>query len=150
MTDGFSQKYISLSWASFENRKNSGFTPGQNGDPDVKDDPLTRWPNDPVPCLVHTTSRHREKETEKRSTDDDIMPRTQQPGDKHWWWLKIISRKTGGAETWSFISSQYFKAGLTQSPGGGRGDGMRWRTILSVQTPNSDKTFAHCKRLCAT
>ena len=91
---------------------------------------MTRWPNDPVPCLVHTTSRHREKETEKRSTDDDIMPRTQQPGDKHWWWLKIISRKTGGAETWSFISSQYFKVGLTQSPGGGRGDGMRWRTIL--------------------
>jgi len=24
------------------------------GDPDVKDDPLTRWPNDPVPCLKHT------------------------------------------------------------------------------------------------
>ena len=27
----------------FENRKNSGLTPGQNGDPDVKDDP-----NDPL------------------------------------------------------------------------------------------------------
>ena len=49
---------------------------------------MTHWPNDPVPCLVHTTSRHREKETEKRSTDDDIMSRTQQPGDKHWWWSR--------------------------------------------------------------
>jgi len=41
----FHQKYISLSWAFFENRKNSGFTPGQNGDPDVKDDPVTQWPS---------------------------------------------------------------------------------------------------------
>ena len=29
---------ISLSWAFFENRKNSGLTPGQNDDPGVKDD----------------------------------------------------------------------------------------------------------------
>ena len=28
----------------FENRKNSGLTPGQNDDPDVKDDPVTQWP----------------------------------------------------------------------------------------------------------
>jgi len=40
--------FISLSWAFFENRENSGLTPGQSddpGDPDVKDhpnDPLTR------------------------------------------------------------------------------------------------------------
>jgi len=42
--------FISLSWAFFENRKNSGLTPGKNDDPmtgypDVKDDqndPLTR------------------------------------------------------------------------------------------------------------
>ena len=30
----------------FENRKNSGLTTGQN------DDRVTRWPNDPVPCLA--------------------------------------------------------------------------------------------------
>ena len=29
----FTKKYISLSWAFFENRKNSGLTPGQNDDP---------------------------------------------------------------------------------------------------------------------
>ena len=37
--------FLSLSWAFFENRKNSGLTPGQNDDPDVKDDsndPLTQ------------------------------------------------------------------------------------------------------------
>ena len=27
----------------FENRKNSGLTPGQNDDPDVKDDPMTQF-----------------------------------------------------------------------------------------------------------
>ena len=30
--------FISLSWAFFENRKNSGLTPGHN------DDPVTQWP----------------------------------------------------------------------------------------------------------
>jgi len=40
--------FISLSWAFYENRKNTGLTPSQNddpvpGDPDVKDDP-----NDPL------------------------------------------------------------------------------------------------------
>jgi len=29
----------------FVDRKNSGLTPGQNDDPDVKDDPSTRWPS---------------------------------------------------------------------------------------------------------
>ena len=117
MTDGFSQKYISLSWAFFENRKNSGFTPGQNGDPDVKDDPLTRWPNDPVPCLVHTTSRHREKETEKRSTDDDIMPRTQQPWDKHWWWLKNYIPQNRWSRNVVFYKFSVFQGGVNAVTG---------------------------------
>ena len=59
--DGFSQKNIYLYifiFGFFENRKNSGLTPGQNDDPDVKDDPLTRWPNDPVPCLGKTIDLH--------------------------------------------------------------------------------------------
>ena len=60
------QMYVLHFGRFFENRKNSGLTPGQNDDPDVKDDPLTRWPNDPVPsleatptgvpCSLHTTS----------------------------------------------------------------------------------------------
>ena len=48
-------KNISLSWAFFENRKSSGLTPGQNDDPVTrtwKITQMTRWPNDPVPCLV--------------------------------------------------------------------------------------------------
>jgi len=39
----------------FENRKNSGLTPGQNDDPVTrvwKMTQMTRWPSDPVPCLV--------------------------------------------------------------------------------------------------
>ena len=36
----FSKRFIS--WAFFENRKNSGLTPGQNDAPDVKDDPNDR------------------------------------------------------------------------------------------------------------
>ena len=44
----FTKIYISLYlylglFLFFENRKNSGLTPGQNDDPDVKDDP-----NDPL------------------------------------------------------------------------------------------------------
>jgi len=38
----------------FENRKNSGLTPGQNDDPVTrtwKVTQMTHWPNDPVPCL---------------------------------------------------------------------------------------------------
>jgi len=56
--DWFSQKYISLYLylgLFFENRKNSGFIPGQMGDPVTrtrKMAQMTRWPNDPVPCLV--------------------------------------------------------------------------------------------------
>ena len=45
----------------FENRKNLGLTPGQNDDPVTRTWKttqmthwLTRWPNDPVPCLAHT------------------------------------------------------------------------------------------------
>ena len=37
------QMYLLHFWAFFENRKNSGLTPGQNDDPGLKDDP-----NDPV------------------------------------------------------------------------------------------------------
>jgi len=53
---------ISLSWAFFENRKKLGSHTRSKwwpGDPDVKDDPndpLTRWPNDPVLCLISTAS----------------------------------------------------------------------------------------------
>ena len=42
----------------FENRKNSGLTPGQNDDPVTrtwKMTQMTRWPNDPVPCLLFTS-----------------------------------------------------------------------------------------------
>jgi len=34
--------FISLFWAFFRKPENSGLTPGQNDDPDVKDDPFTR------------------------------------------------------------------------------------------------------------
>jgi len=52
--------FISLSWTFFENRKNSGLTPGQNDDPVTrtwKMTQMTHWPgdpNDPVPCLIAT------------------------------------------------------------------------------------------------
>jgi len=55
--DGFSQKiyiFISLSWAFFENRKNSGLTPGQNDDPVTrtwKMAQMTHWPGDPITQL---------------------------------------------------------------------------------------------------
>ena len=59
----FHKKYISLYFyigLLSKTGKNSGLTPSQNddpvtSDPDIKDDPndpLTRWPNDPVPCLL--------------------------------------------------------------------------------------------------
>ena len=40
----------------FENRKNWSHTGSKwrPVNPDMKDDPLTRWPNDPVPCLQQT------------------------------------------------------------------------------------------------
>ena len=58
--DGFSQKYISLYLylGLFRKSEKLGSHTGSiwwPGDPDVKDDPndpLTRWPNDPVPCLA--------------------------------------------------------------------------------------------------
>jgi len=43
--------FISLSWAFFENRKNSGLTPGQNDDPvsrTWKMTQMTGWPGDPM------------------------------------------------------------------------------------------------------
>ena len=49
--DGFSQKYISLSWAFFRNRKNPGLTPGQNDNPVTrtwKMTQMTHWPGDPM------------------------------------------------------------------------------------------------------
>jgi len=52
--DGFSQKYISLYLylgLFFENRKNSGLTPGQNDDPVTrtwKMTQMTHWPGDPM------------------------------------------------------------------------------------------------------
>ena len=50
---GFSQKYISvyLYLGFFENRKNSGLTPGQNNDPVTqtwKMTQMTHWPGDPM------------------------------------------------------------------------------------------------------
>ena len=62
--DGFSPKYISLYLylGLFRKPEKLGFHTGSKwwpGDPDVKDDPndpLTRWPNDPVPCLDDTTA----------------------------------------------------------------------------------------------
>jgi len=47
--------FISLSWAFLKTGKKLGSHTGSKWWPDVKDDqndPLTRWPNDPVPCLV--------------------------------------------------------------------------------------------------
>ena len=51
--------FISLSWFFWKPKKLGSYTASNwgPGDPDVKDDPndpLTRWPNDPVPCLVGT------------------------------------------------------------------------------------------------
>jgi len=49
------QMYVLHFWAFFENRKNSGLTPGQNDNPVTrvwKMTQMTRWPSDPVPCLV--------------------------------------------------------------------------------------------------
>jgi len=43
--------FISLSWAFFENRKNSGHTPGQNDNPVTrtwKMTQMTHWPGDPM------------------------------------------------------------------------------------------------------
>ena len=62
--DEFSQKYITLYLyiGFFRKPEKLGSHIGSKwwpGDPDVKDDPndpLTQWPNDPVPCLVHITS----------------------------------------------------------------------------------------------
>ena len=54
---------ISLSWAFFRKPEKLGSHTGSKwwpGDPDVKDDsndPLTRWPNDPVSCLVAKCKR---------------------------------------------------------------------------------------------
>jgi len=47
-------------WAFFRKPEKLGSHTGSKwwpSDPDVRDDPndpLTRWPNDPVPCLAHT------------------------------------------------------------------------------------------------
>ena len=51
------QMYVLHFGHFFENRKNSGLTPGQNDDPVTRtrrdpNDPLARWPNDTVPCLL--------------------------------------------------------------------------------------------------
>jgi len=61
--DGFSQKYISLYLCLGRgSHTGSKWWPGDPvtpADPDVKDDPndpLTRWPNHPVPCLVQAAS----------------------------------------------------------------------------------------------
>ena len=54
---------ISLSWAFFRKPEKLSSHAGSKwwpGDPDVKDDPLTRWTNDPVPCLISTRSFSRE------------------------------------------------------------------------------------------
>ena len=62
----------------FENRKNSaGSHTGSKwwpGDPDVKDDPndpLSRWPNDPVPCLGWTQRRTVDLNDDSERHDDD-------------------------------------------------------------------------------
>ena len=62
-TDFHKKRYIFISlvsWAFFENRKNSGLTPGQNDDSVTrtwKMTQMTHWPNDPVPCLDASTRR---------------------------------------------------------------------------------------------
>ena len=45
------QMYVLHFGHFFENRKNSGFTLGQNDDPVTRTWKMTRWPNDPVPYL---------------------------------------------------------------------------------------------------
>ena len=48
-------------WLFFRKPEKLGSHTGSKwwpGDPDVKDDPLTRWPNDPVPCLGKTIGLH--------------------------------------------------------------------------------------------
>jgi len=75
--------YIFILGFLFENRKNSGLTPGQNDDPvtrTVTDDPndqLTRWHSDPVPCLVCTVCV-----TQSLDRDDDEVVSDYEP--MHW------------------------------------------------------------------
>ena len=50
-------------WAFFSKTgKKLGFHAGSKWWPHVTDDPLTRWPNDPVPCLVDKTNEWRMNE----------------------------------------------------------------------------------------
>ena len=46
--DGFSQKYISLSWAFLKTGKTWVLTPGQNDDPVTHTWKMTHWPGDPM------------------------------------------------------------------------------------------------------
>ena len=136
--------FISLSWAFFENRKNSGLTQGQN------DDRVTRWPgrerwpkwpidpvpNDPVQCLAsaeHCSSdRPRSTKTIPRQpVAEDVTLAARSAEDQ---------LQSGSADVWS---PQHIDAVVPPSPN----PGSRTRPRPAIDHYDAVSTF-HNDHFC--